>query len=151
MRAAPPVDVPVSTGRVERAATALLYAAAALAASIAAASLLDRRAAWLSLAAVAGCAAILGAGVWRPPRGRLRWDGQAWSLVHPSGQVRPLVGLQVQLDLGSWILLRWHGDGERWASWASLRAAHAGAAWHGLRVALAAHGRPGRSRAVGSA
>ena len=143
MRAAPPVDVPVSAAGVERTASALLYAAAAAAAALGAQSLLERPIGLPALIALAVCAAVSGWYLWRPPAGRLRWDGRAWSLVQASGQVRAVGQLQLQVDLGRWVLLRWRGEGEPRTTWASLRAADAGAAWHGLRVALAAHSRTG--------
>ncbi len=139
MRAAPPVDVPLSAARLERAVCALLYALAALGSAVALASAFESGSpGWLA-AAAATCAAPVGAMAWRPPRGRLRWDGQVWTRLQLSGQPQRIDRLQIQLDFGTWVLLRWHAEGQRRATWAALRAADAGAAWHGLRVALAAH------------
>jgi hypothetical protein len=139
MRAAPPVDVPLSAAGPERAVCALLYALAALGTSVALASALDFGSPrWLA-AAAAVCAAPVGALAWRPPRGRLRWDGRVWTRLQPSGQLERVDRLQLQLDFGAWVLLRWQAEGQRRPTWAALRAADAGAAWHGLRVALAAH------------
>src|SRR5574337_2128493 len=140
MRAAPPVEVPLAAARAERAACALLHALAAFGPVVAAGSALGLgQLAWLATAAVA-CAAVLGVIAWRPPRGRLRWDGEAWTVLPAPGQCQRIDRLRVQIDFGTWVLLRWTVEGQRRAAWAPLRAADAGASWHGLRVALAAHG-----------
>jgi hypothetical protein len=95
------------------------------------------------LAAMAGAALLAVAGWWLARRalplspGRLRWDGQCWTSVGPQGP-QPLQRLVVMLDLGVWVLLRLHPVGGH-ALWRVASAASAQAAWHGLRVALAAH------------
>src|SRR5574337_161190 len=140
MRAAPPVEVPLAAARAERAACALLHALAALGSVAAAGSALGLgQLAWPATAAVA-CAAALGVIAWRPPRGRLRWDGEAWTVLPAPGQCQRIDRLRLQVDFGAWMLLRWTVEGQRRTAWAPLRAGDAGAAWHGLRVALAAHG-----------
>ncbi len=151
MRTAPPVEVPLSAGGPERAACAVLYAVAAagLTVAIAAALGLGSQRALATIAA--GLGAALGGMVWRPPRGQLRWDGRGWTLVQPSGQLQPIDRLQLRIDFGAWVLLRWNAEAQRGATWASLRAADAGAAWHGMRVALAAHAPAWASRAQTSA
>ena len=141
MRTAPPVDAPVSAGRAERCLSAALYALAAASAAIGIGSALELEPGWLPTLLAAAVAACCGAASWRAPRGRLRWDGRGWLLVGVAGEAQPLARLQLQLDLGRWVLLRWQGTGRARPVWASLRAADA-ADWHGLRVALAAHGRP---------
>ena len=135
MRAAPPVDVPLSAARVEKAVSAALYFLAAGASTLA----LGLPLRWAALAA--GCAAVFGAAAWRRARGRLRWDGAAWNLCRPSGESVPLSDVRLQIDLGPWLLLRWRAEGGHRSAWASLRADDAAADWHGLRVALAAHAR----------
>ena len=91
----------------------------------------------LSLVAlVAGAAGWL---AWRTPTGLLRWDGQVWACVAPGGQARALGGVRLQIDFGSWVLLRWRVPPRRQALWACLHARDAGPAWHGMRVALVAH------------
>lgn len=135
MRAAPPVEVPLAAAGPGRAMSAALHAAAAWSASTA----FGAAGPWDTLAALAAAAA--GAVLWRSPRGSLRWDGAAWAWVTPAGEVVPLARLRLQIDFGRWVLLRWTGAGARRATWASLGAAQAGAAWHGMRVALAAHAR----------
>lgn len=140
MRAAPPVEVPLSAARAERAVCAALYGLAALASVVAVGSALGLGPLPRLAEAAAACAAVAGAMTWRPPRGRLRWDGQSWAVLTAPAQCRRIDRLQSQIDFGHWVLLRWSVEGRRRATWASLRAADAGAAWHGLRVALAAHG-----------
>lgn len=139
MRAAPaipPVELP--GGRRERALAALLYALTA----VALLAWLQRREAWPTglgwPAAAALAGALLGWALWRPMAGRLGWDGLAWSLQGPSGAARPLLRLQLMLDLGGWLLLRAEfADGARPAmGWAALSAGQAGPAWQGLRLAL---------------
>jgi hypothetical protein len=80
----------------------------------------------------AAVAAITGLLAWRrlrrPPR-TLAWTGSAWTL---DGQP---VGLQLRLDLQTWLLLRLQCG--RQHQWLALTARQGPpAAWHGLRVAL---------------
>jgi hypothetical protein len=145
MRAAPPVDAALDAGRRERVLTVLLHMLAGLV-----------LAAWLALqagvASVLLWAGALGLGVvamgaiggwlarctWPRDPGRLRWDGSQWLSTSP-GAARPLPRVVVSLDLGTWMLLQLHpadGTARLWRV-ASPRAARG--AWHGLRVALAAH------------
>jgi hypothetical protein len=74
--------------------------------------------------------------------------------------VQPIHQLQVMIDLGPWLLLRWQlaatpavpaqqrswrcGWGLRFTPWVWACAARAAQpeAWHSLRIALQAHGRP---------
>jgi hypothetical protein len=64
----------------------------------------------------------------------LRWDGQMWSV---DGQP---VALQLAMDLGGALLLRWHpAAGSRRWHWTAVSARDAGPAWHALRTALHAH------------
>ena len=158
MRAAPPIDCPLSDGRVERRLITALHAAtgallggwslASTGADIPPAAV----AAWL--AACAGVGGLLGMPLARRTlaarRLRLRWDGQRWSLLAtPDGAGaqavdQPLGELALALDLGPWQLLRLRCDGSA-VRWAVARQAVAGAQWHGLQLALHAHG--GRWRA----
>ena len=99
---------------------------------------------WPVLAGAAIAAVVMATlGAWLARRalpadaGRLCWDGQVW---HWRGSIdRPLARLEVTLDLGMWVLLRLHpADGGR-PLWRVASRRGAGAAWHGLRVALMAH------------
>ena len=90
---------------------------------------------------VAACAAVaVGAWVWRPLRGRLRWDGACWSIVAPDGS-QSTVGAPMRcIDAGGWLLLRLTDGRDSGPRWASVFATDAGDRWHDLRVALVAHG-----------
>ncbi|MDO9284298.1 MAG: hypothetical protein Q7U26_05325 [Aquabacterium sp.] len=144
MRAAPAVDAALDAGVPERMLILLLHGLAGVTLALWAAA---HAALGFSLPVLAG-AAIAGAsmaalGAWLARRalpadaGRLRWDGQGWSWQGPADL--PLARLEVSLDLGVWALLRLHpADGTR-PSWRVASRRGAGAAWHGLRVALAAH------------
>ncbi|MBI3367551.1 MAG: hypothetical protein HY021_03590 [Burkholderiales bacterium] len=75
-----------------------------------------------------------------PLVGHLRWDGQAWGwrpTVTDDGTALETVRAMIDLDV--WMLLK--AD----AAWCGLSRAEAGAAWHGLRVALYAS-RPAEER-----
>ncbi len=147
MRAAPPVDAALAAGRAERMLITLLHALAGLAVAFWAAAL----AGLTGLAALVACAlaaavTMAAIGFWLarralpPDAGRLRWDGQAWRWLSSAGPAElPLARLEIAIDLGNWALLRLHpADGGR-ALWRLASARTAGAAWHGLRVALVAH------------
>jgi len=89
-------------------------------------------------AAAAGLATAWLAGRWlRSPPARLGWDGARWSLQQAGGPALP-GRAEVQIDLGIWMLLRFRpeGAGARADRWLALGHRHAGAAWHGARVAL---------------
>ena len=89
----------------------------------------------------------------------LVWDGVSWALTtraSPGGalsgatgaEVRvPIVQVGIALDLGAWLLLRLQADtgGTRWQV---VRAACAGPAWHGLRLALLTQAGPAAPRPV---
>ena len=82
---------------------------------------------------------------------RLRWDGQVWHLLQgsqlPGSAPLRLRRVVVSLDLGGWLLLHLLPDNANAngavragrAEWRVASARRAGAAWHGLRVALLAH------------
>ncbi len=144
MRAAPPVDAALAEGRAERMLITLLHAGSGALLAI----WLALQAEWplrapLILGAVAGAALLAPVGWWLarralpPSPGRLGWDGQRWSDVGAHG-AQPLQRLVVALDLGAWVLLRLHPAGGG-AVWRVASATSAQSAWHGLRVALAAH------------
>ncbi len=133
--------MPLAAGRIEKAVCALLYAAAGGGACAAVCPV--AAAAWI--ATVAGAA--LGAIVWRPLRGSLRWDGASWSIVVGDGSAYRVDAPLRCIDAGGWLLLRLTGGKDRHPGWASVRASDAGGRWHDLRVALVAHGRMHREGA----
>jgi len=145
MRAAPPVEAVLSAGRVERMLITLLHgcAGALLAAWLALHAELRLLSPWL-LAVLAAAVLMAGLGHWLALRalphqpGRLRWDGQVWRCIAgPADQA--LQRLVVALDLGIWVLLRLHPADRGAPVWRVASVGSAAAAWHGLRVALAAH------------
>ena len=138
MRAAPPIEVILGSGRREAAVLAAVW----LAAVASTAAWLAARSDWpLAARCVAGLAmAVGGAIAWgasRPMRGRLAWDGGQWRWRASGGSdVAVAPGLRIAIDGGGWVLLR--DDRGRWCV---LARHQAGALWHGLRMALHA-GRP---------
>ena len=146
MRHAPPADVPIASGRLERMLIALCHALAlgAGAYALTPALLGADMPLWLLLV-VAGLAAAIGTWAWQSVGGQLRWDGQQWHWLATSltaGPTQALTNLHVQIDLGSWVLLRWRADeSARRYTWACLHAGDAGPRWHGMRVALVAWSR----------
>jgi hypothetical protein len=145
MRAAPPVDAALDTGGRERMLTVLLHALAGAVLG----GWLTLHAEWRAVstwvaALVSSSAALATLGWWLARRtwpaapGHLRWDGSQWC-CSGSGVEMPLARVVVALDLGTWLLLRLHpADGSQ-LLWRAASARTARGAWHGLRVALAAH------------
>jgi hypothetical protein len=130
VRQAPPVSLSCDGGGGWRVAQALLAAAAG--GSLAAWAGLHGGLALAAAGAVASAAAVLaGALGWyraRPQPAELRWDGQCWSLGGSAGQV------DVMIDLGAWMLLRFRPAAAGAARW--LPVPDAGPMRHGLRAAL---------------
>jgi hypothetical protein len=129
VRQAPPVGVTCSAGGAWRASGAGLAALSAGVTLVWTLLHLDIPAAvaWLS-AAVAALAA--GGATWRAAASApvaLRWDGQRWLADDAEGEV------DVMIDFGAWMLLRWRGAGTRWFP---LPESEAGGAWPALRRAL---------------
>ena len=96
---------------------------------------------------LAGGALATAASVWMVlrlsavPAFDLHWDGYAWHLGRPSAPAAdPIEGdVQVAIDLGSWMLLRFHSSRmaeERSRYWLPLQRRGLEAAWHGLRCAV---------------
>ena len=152
MHSAPPIEVDLAAGRDERIVIMLLYAACAAVLACWLAAQLNLPV-WPPLLLATPLAAMLGWWVAcgllpRQPR-RLGWSGQCWQLrtglaaggVASSAQASPvpLRQLDLQLDAGGWLLLRWQQADGRHAGWGIARAAAAGSGWHGLRIALQAH------------
>jgi len=163
MRAAPAVDAALGSGRVERMVITTLHAGAGGVVSVWVAAHAQAMAGPLSvnLAWIAGLAgaSLLGAlGFWMARRALpaapawLCWDGAAWQLGDAGRSewchdgLLPLQRVVVSLDLGAWMLLQLLPTGGEPLRWRVVSARSAGAAWHGLRVALQAHaGDPARA------
>lgn len=162
MRHAPPaVEFPIPGTGLQRLAAAVVPGAAA--AAIAAwlwswsvrepVSLIDSpKVPWALLA----LAAVLGAAIahvsWRPVRGGLRWDGGSWYWLPRSDDsscgtdpgsdrsVGPdpvsLATVQVQWDLGAWLLVKASPAGAGRSLQITVARRAAPTRWHALRVAL---------------
>ena len=134
MRSAPATQVVLGADRGWRLAVALCcaWAAAALVAWL---CLLVDAPAWPT-ALAAGLAALVAAALssaYLPaPAGTLAWDGAEWHWQGRNGE------LEVVIDLGPWVLLRFAAAGRSRMRAAHLPVSHAGdrAAWHGLRTAV---------------
>ena len=120
------------------------------------------------MAGLAWTAAAAAFGAWQarralPADGKtLVWDGASWALTTRASrggalagitgaEVRvPIMQVGIALDLGAWLLLRLQAEtgGSRWQV---VRAACAGPAWHGLRLALLTQAGPAAPRPVAAA
>lgn len=74
----------------------------------------------------------------------LAWDGAQWWLL-ARGESAPRAGrVQLMIDLGAWLLLRFRAvqsaRGDARGHWLALSQAHHRPHWHALRCALYAHG-----------
>jgi hypothetical protein len=156
MRSAPAVDVLLAVGRAERAVMASL---SGLAWAVGGQWLAQHGGASGGVGLLAGALVGLAAGVpvarrLLPARAqrRLRWTGAAWQL----GASEQPLQVDVQIDAGAWLLLRWQtgapvrgpaaavaaavpSDRSAASGWLVARRGVAPQAWHGLRVALQAH------------
>jgi hypothetical protein len=75
---------------------------------------------------------------WRLAPTSLRWDGQLWhiGLQDATGQ-EPLPGsVDVTVDLGAWILLRFKAEGARRGHWLPVQRRGHELAWHALRATV---------------
>lgn len=116
--------------------------------ALAAASIGAWLAAWAGLQAAmtfaaAGLAALVAAALavvcMRSHPRQLQWDGAGWELDGQAAAPR------LMLDLGHFLLLRLQLP-YRAVRWLGVSRREAGPAWHGLRVALLAHGQDGGPR-----
>jgi hypothetical protein len=137
MHGAPPVALVCEGGAVWRGVRAGLpaLAAAAFAAWVAGHAGLGLPGQALVALVAAVPAATL---AWRaaaPQPRALAWDGEHWRLGPADQPGR----VDVMIDLGGWLLLRHTGDGANAAvTWLAVSGSSAGAALHGLRLALQA-------------
>ena len=141
MHGSPPCAVTVARFGAWRAAVAAL-ALAALASLVA--WLLGSplgEGAWVRAGvAVAAIATLaLAASLWRQPSARLRWDGLAWTVASPAS-AEPVSGrLEVAIDLGSVLLLRFTPAGRSGPAavrWVPVGRAGLEHEWHAFRCAV---------------
>ena len=89
----------------------------------------------VSVGALCACAAS-----WRCETMRLRWDGQFWYLASPLGHAEVQARrLDVALDLGAWMLLRFEHDlasPMRRVTWVPAQRRGHVPQWHALRCAV---------------
>lgn len=144
MRSTPPaVEVRLPAGRREQRVVAVMYAVALalLGAWMASHHAVPALLVW-PVTGLLG--AWLGWKAFQPMRGMLRWDGQAWWYWPHVEAAHPLHSVDLMMDLGGWMLLRVRAEPVsrrlRPGRWCGIGRRDAGAAWHGLRLALY-HGR----------
>jgi hypothetical protein len=146
MRAAPPVDYPVSRhGLWDLPACALAGSAAALPVAwlgwqLEAARMIAAPAVWVLQAHALLFAVVAAWWTWRR-RGlvepcSLRWDGQAWHQVARGHDPIALDRPSVCLDLGSALLLKALLQGGKRVRWLALERRSEPSRWHALRVVL---------------
>ena len=89
------------------------------------------------LGAAAALAAILAltASLLRMPPCDLRWDGLVWTLGRQGGEASP-GALQVAVDLGGWMLLRFMPAASARAVWLPVQRLGLESQWHALRCSV---------------
>lgn len=140
MHAPPPFQITVCRFGVWRAACASLVAISWGLTALWASSARHAHPEWLALTllvlAVATGGLLLQA--WRLTPASLRWDGQLWR-IGPPGTMgpEPLAGrVDVAVDLGAWMLLRFTAEGARRGCWLPVQRRGHELAWHGLRATV---------------
>jgi len=146
MRAAPPVDYPISRhGLWDLFACALAGTAAGLPEAwlgwqLEAARMIAAPAAWMLQAHALLFAVVAAWWAWRrrglAGRQSLRWDGLAWHEVAREGAATALDPPSICLDLGSAVLLRARLHGHSQFRWLALERRSEPGRWHALRVAV---------------
>ena len=142
MRASPPIEVVLNRfGWWRGAVIGLALATGAVLATWIVSSRDLQPIAVILAAAVAGFAlAAGGLSVARMRSTRLRWDGRFWQVSGADGVREPLVGnLQVAVDLGAWMLLRFVAEAPREGRrvvWLPAQRRGLEAQWHALRCAV---------------
>jgi len=150
MRFAPAFELDVTPGRLERAAVVVIGGACAAVVGAWLWSHVDAGAGPAGRGALAWVAVVVGSALlgsalgWmlasRSP-GTLTWRQGQWTLSRlPAGPCSGAV--QAQLDLGSWMLLRFQPADQGRSKWLAVRGSAAGQAWHALRATLFAPGAP---------
>ena len=157
MRAAPPVDYPISRhGLWDLAASTLAGTAVAVLLAwlvwrLEVARIIGESAGRTLLASalvIAGFAAVI---VWRH-RGRthgrsLRWDGAAWHELDHAGRATELDPPSVRIEFGGVALLRARRHDGGAVHWLPLERSFAPTRWHALRVVLKRAGAPATAAA----
>ena len=91
----------------------------------------------VAVAAIATLA--LAASLWRQPPARLRWDGLAWTVASPAGAADVSGRMEIAVDLGSFLLLRFTPAGRSGPSagrWIPVGRAGLEHEWHAFRGAV---------------
>ena len=134
MHAAPAVSVR-STGTGVWRLSGVLLPALATCAVCAWALAHAQQAVWPALALIPGVSVLLWLLV-RPQTFDFLWDGERWLTVGPDS-VEHEGRVEVMLDLGPWLLLRWHPVGlSRGRRWIPVPASQALPNLHALRAAV---------------
>jgi hypothetical protein len=143
MRASPPIEISLNRYGWWHAAVAALVGATAAAVSAWVLTAAGQRSGW-QVAMVVACASIailLAASTARTSPVALRWDGTTWRVTQGAGATaRVLEGaLQVSLDLGPWMLLRFSAASRGHVPtvvWLPVQRRGLEASWHALRCAV---------------
>jgi hypothetical protein len=161
MRAAPPVDYPVSRqGLWDLAMGGLAAASAAvpvdwLAWQLGASRVIGASGVRLVQAIALVLAVVAAAWVWRrralAEKRSLRWDGQAWHEVDCEGRATVLETPSICIDLGFALLLRARLHWDRTVRWFPLERRSASGRWHALRVVTRGAGVATRARLAAGA
>ena len=155
MRAAPAFELDVRPGLPVRAVLAMIGGACAAAVGAWTWSHIDAAAGPAGRGAVGWLAVSLGAAMlggwlgWRlAPRTphTIAWHQGQWTLCQCAAAPRAGT-VQVKLDVGSWMLLRFRPAGAGPTTWLAVSNSDAGPAWHALRATLFAPGVPGPASA----
>jgi hypothetical protein len=145
MRASPPIEISLNRYGWWHAAVAALVGATAAAVSAWLLAAAAQRSGW-EVALVVACASIaivLAASTARTSPVVLRWDGATWRVAQGAGAgtaQRVLEGaLQVSIDLGPWMLLRFSAASQGRVPivvWLPVQRTGLEASWHALRCAV---------------
>jgi hypothetical protein len=141
MHGSPPCAITVARFGAWRAAVAVL-ALAALAALLAWFFTSPLGAgAWVRAGVAVAALAILAlaASLWRQPAVRLRWDGHAWTVATPAGGPEVSGRLEIAIDLGLFLLLRFTPAGRSGPAavrWIPVGRAGLEHDWHAFRCAV---------------
>ena len=141
MHGSPPCAITVARFGAWRAAVAALALAAlaSLAAWLVGSPLGEDTRIRVGVGAAALATLALAASLWRQPAVRLRWDGLAWAVAAPADGAEVSGRLEIAIDLGSFLLLRFTPAGRSGpvaVSWIPVGRAGLEPEWHGFRCAV---------------